>query len=125
MVELQIAFVPSLVNLPPVDGLLDSTTGLVSVRAVGKAAVGNERAEFDEVTLEFAGAHAPELELAEPGGIDDIAARLEPNQLRGSRSCACPLKVQSDTSRTLRFNPGLDRRSAASSCRRRSGPTRR
>ena len=65
VIELQIAFISADVDLTPVDRLLHGAAGLVSVRAVGEPAVGDVRAKLDEVPLELAGNHAPELELAE------------------------------------------------------------
>src|SRR4051812_21996635 len=53
------------------------------VRAVGELAEGDIRAKLDEVGVELARLDPPELELAEPGGVDDVAARLESDQLRG------------------------------------------
>jgi hypothetical protein len=53
------------------------------VRAVGELAEGGIGAELDEVAFEGAGVDAPELELAKAGGIDDVAARFEPDQLGG------------------------------------------
>ena len=67
----------------------------------------NVRAKLDEVPLELAGNHAPELELAKPGRIDDVAARLEANQFRGRRgvfSFECPVRDLAD----FQIQPGLD-----------------
>src|SRR3954451_13364043 len=83
VVELEIALVTSIVNLPPVDGVLDGAFGLVRVRAVGELAEVEERPEFDEAAADLGGLDAPELELAEARGVDDVAAGLQADQLGG------------------------------------------
>ena len=67
------------------DGVLDGAVGLVGVRAVGEPAEGDVGAELDEVALELARDDAPELELAEARGVDDVTAGVEPDQLGGGR----------------------------------------
>ena len=105
------------------DGVLDGAVGLVGVRAVGELAEGDVGAELDEVALDLAGLDAPELELAEAGGVDDVAARSRGGSARRWWSCASPWT----SSRRPRGRGGsgpAGSRSGASSCRRRSGPRR-
>ena len=83
LVELEVALVAAGVDLAPVDGVLDGAVGLVDVRAVGELAVRDVGPELDEVGLDLARLDVPELELAEARGVDDVAARLEPDQLGG------------------------------------------
>ncbi len=83
LVEFAIALVPCGVDLSAMDGVLDGAAGFVGVRAIGKMAVGDVGAKLDEVTLELARHRAPELELAEPGRVDDETARFEVDQLGG------------------------------------------
>jgi hypothetical protein len=70
-------------DLAPVDGVLHGALGLVDVRAIGELAAGDVGAELDEVALDLAGLDVPELELAEAGGVDDVAPGVEPDQLGG------------------------------------------
>ncbi len=65
------------------DGVLDGALGFVGVRAVGELAEGDIGAELDEVAFEGGGIDAPEFELAEAGGVDDVAAGVEADQLGG------------------------------------------
>src|SRR4051794_29674179 len=74
LVQLQVAFIAAGVDLAPVDGVLDGAFVLVGVRAVGELAEGDVRAELDEMALDLARLDGPELELAEAGGVDDVAA---------------------------------------------------
>ena len=90
LVELEVALEPAGVDLAPVDGVLDGAVGLVGVRAVGELAEGDVGAELDEVALELAGLDAPELELAEARGVDDVAARVRAGSARRWWSCASP-----------------------------------
>src|SRR4051812_48930562 len=85
MVELQVALEPAEVDLAPVHGVFDGAFGLVGVRAVGELAEGNIGTELDEVPLQGGGIDAPELELAQARGVDDVAPRFEPDQLGGGR----------------------------------------
>ena len=70
-------------DLAPVDGVLDGAVGFVGVRAVGELAEGDVGAELDEVALELAGVDAPELELAEARGVDDVTRPIRADQLGG------------------------------------------
>ena len=102
-------------------GVLDGALGLVGVRAVGKLAERQVRTELGEMAAELRRHDAPELELAEARGVDDIAARLEPDQFGGRRrvlALECPVGDRADA----QVQAGLDRRSAASSCRPPTGP---
>ena len=67
------------------DRVLDRALRLVGVRTVGELAEGNVRPELDEVGVELARLDPPELELAEAGGVDDVAAGLQTDQLGGGR----------------------------------------
>jgi len=98
LVELAIALVASRVDLSPVKGILDGAACFVSVRAIGKPAVGDEGPELDEMTSELARDSAPEFELAEARRVHDEAASLELDQL-GGRGCVlsleCPVRYLS------------------------------
>jgi hypothetical protein len=83
LLEFDVALVPPCMDLTPVDGVLDRATRLVGVGAIGEAAEWDIGAKLDEVALQLAGNHAPELELAEAWSIDHVTPGLHPDQLGG------------------------------------------
>src|SRR4051812_35718507 len=106
-VELHVALISAGVDLAPVEGLLDGAAGLVGVGAVGEPAVRDVGAELEEVALELAGDHPPELELAEPGGVDHVAPQVHPDQLGGRRRVLALGGPVGDLAH-LEVEPGLD-----------------
>src|SRR5262249_21406440 len=84
LIELPVTLVAAGMDVTPVDGVLDGAAVLVSVRAVGETAVGDEGPELDEIRLQLAGYDTPELELPETGCVDDETARLEFDELGGA-----------------------------------------
>ena len=65
--KFDVALVPPMMDLSPVDGVLDRATGLVSMRAVGEAAERDVGAELDEVALELAGITPQSSNWRRPG----------------------------------------------------------
>ena len=55
-------------------GVFDGAVGFVRVRAVGKAAAADVRADVAIEAGDFFGDHVPQLELPDAGRIDDEAA---------------------------------------------------
>ena len=108
VIQFQVTFISSDMDLTPVDRVLHGASGLVGVRAVGESTVVYVRAKLEEMTFELAGNHAPELELAEAWRIDHVTALLEPNQLGGRCgvfSFECPVGYFAH----FQVQPGLDR----------------
>src|SRR4051794_4172405 len=107
-VELHVALISAGVDLAPVEGLLDGAAGLVGMGAVREPAIGDVGAELHEMGLELARDDAPELELAEPGGVDHVAPQIEADQLRVRRGVLALGGPVGDLAH-LEVQPRLDR----------------
>src|SRR5204862_6163559 len=79
------------VDLAAVAGVPDRAIVLVGVLAFAEPAERDEGADLDEMSLDLARIDVPELELAEAGGVDDVAAGVEADQL-GGRGRVLPLE---------------------------------
>src|SRR5437763_13565054 len=69
--------------------------------------MGDERTELDEIALQLAGDHSPELELAEARGVDHEAAGFELDQL-GDRGGVLALEGPVGHLADLEVQAGLD-----------------
>ena len=73
--ETQIALISELRNQSLCDSLFHTAAVFMSVSAVLKTAVGNERSKFDVVAVHFVDGHIPDFKLSDARSVTNPAAK--------------------------------------------------
>src|SRR5262249_55787533 len=87
-IQLEITLVAANVNLVGTNRLLDRARVLVRVRAVWKATVTDIRAKLWKIGFELTRLNPPKFELSQTRRVDNVTARIEPDEFGGRRCVA-------------------------------------
>ena len=93
---MNVAFISTGVDQVVSHGVFYGTAHFVSMRAIGKPAVRDERTHISEITRNFLRRHIPKLHLPDARRVDNIASCLKANQPCSRRRMSAFVRFSTD-----------------------------